>query len=63
MAEAIINRTGLGRFRGFSGGDQPSARVNPLTLELLERHQFSAPQLHSKSWAEFVVPDAHTWIL
>ena len=58
MAEAIINQAALGRFRGFSGGNQPSGRVNPLALELLERHQFSTRKLRSKSWAEFVAPDA-----
>ncbi len=58
MAEAIINQAGLGRFRGFSGGNQASGRVNPLALELLERHHFSTRNLRSKSWTEFVAPDA-----
>ncbi len=58
MAEAIINHIGFGRFHGFSAGSQPSGRVNPLALGLLERHRFSTGKLHSKSWSEFVAPDA-----
>jgi arsenate reductase (thioredoxin) len=58
MAEAIINQAGLGQFRGFSGGNQPSGRVNPVALELLDRHRFSTKGLRSKSWAEFAAPDA-----
>jgi arsenate reductase (thioredoxin) len=58
MAEAIINRAGLGRFRGFSAGSQPAGRVNPMALELLERHGFSTQGLRSKSWEEFAAPEA-----
>lgn len=58
MAEAILNQAGLGRFRGFSAGNQPSGRVNLLALELLERHRFSIRGLRSKSWSEFTTPDA-----
>lgn len=56
MAEAIINQAGRGRLRGFSAGNQPSGKLNPLALELLERHGFSTQHLHSKNWAEFVAP-------
>jgi protein-tyrosine-phosphatase len=41
MAEAVINRLGGGRFRGFSAGSQPVGRISPLVLKLLERHQFA----------------------
>ena len=58
MAEAIINQVGRGRFRGFSGGNQPLGKINPLALEFLQRHGFSTRQLRSKNWAEFVAPDA-----
>jgi arsenate reductase (thioredoxin) len=58
MAEAIVNRAGLGRFRGFSAGSQPAGKVNPLVLELLERHQFATRGLRSKSWEEFASPKA-----
>lgn len=58
MAEAIINRIGGGRFRGFSAGSHPVGKINPLVLELLDRHQFATQGLRSKSWDEFAGPDA-----
>lgn len=58
MAEGIINQVGGGRFRGYSAGNRPSGKINPLALELLERHGFSTRQLRSKNWAEFVAVDA-----
>lgn len=58
IAEAIINQTGLWTVPRLQRGSQPSGRVNPLALELLERHRFSVKGLRSKSWAEFTTPDA-----
>jgi len=58
MAEAIINQAGLGRFRGFSAGSRPLGQVNPLALELLQRHNFSTQGLRSKSWSEFATANA-----
>jgi protein-tyrosine-phosphatase len=58
MAEAVINRIGGGHFRAFSAGSQPLGKINPLVLELLERHQFAIQGLRSKSWMEFAGPDA-----
>jgi arsenate reductase (thioredoxin) len=58
MAEAVIKRVGGGHFRGFSAGSQPLGKINPLVLELLERHQFAIQGLRSKSWEEFAGTDA-----
>lgn len=58
MAEAVINRVGRSHFRGFSAGDKPLERINPLVLDLLERHHFATHGLRSKSWYEFARPDA-----
>jgi protein-tyrosine-phosphatase len=58
MAEAIINRVGRDRFRGFSAGSQPVGKISPLVLDLLDRHQFATQGLRSKSWDEFAGPDA-----
>ena len=58
MAEAIINQASLGRFRGFSAGSRPLGQVNPLALELLQRHNFPTQGLRSKSWDEFAQPGA-----
>lgn len=60
LAEALINRWGAGRFRGFSAGSHPKGAVHPLALELLERMEFPTAELRSKSWDEFAGPGAPT---
>lgn len=58
LAEAIINREGLGKFRGYSAGSQPKGEVHPYTLDLLHRLNFDTAQFRSKNWNEFAKPDA-----
>ena len=53
LAEAIINRVGGGRFRGFSAGSHPSGEVNPNALALLKRLNHPVDGLRSKPWDEF----------
>jgi protein-tyrosine-phosphatase len=36
MAEAILNREGIGRYRAFSAGCEPGGDVHPATLELCQ---------------------------
>ena len=36
IAEAIMNRVGRGRFKGFSAGSAPKGEVHPYTLDLLK---------------------------
>lgn len=57
MAEAILSREGLGRFKAFSAGSQPRGEVHPFTLHLLERLSYDTSQFRSKSWEEFSGPD------
>jgi arsenate reductase len=40
FAEAILNRWGQGRFRGFSAGSQPRGEVHPYALDLLRLQNF-----------------------
>ena len=58
MAEAILNRAGLGRFRAFSAGSHPKGRVHPYALDLLRRLNYDVSGARSKSWAEFEAADA-----
>ena len=58
IAEAIMNREGHGRFRGFSAGSQPKGEPNPFAIALLKKLNFDTSHLRSKSWDEFAGPDA-----
>lgn len=58
LAEALINRWGNGRFRGFSAGSHPKGAVHPIALKLLQDFKFPTEQLRSKSWDEFAGPAA-----
>jgi protein-tyrosine-phosphatase len=53
LAEAIMNRAGLGRFKAYSAGSMPTGRVNPFALDLLTRMHHPTAQLRSKPWEEF----------
>jgi len=58
LAEAIVNRRGGGRLRGFSAGSHPKGEVHPLALALLRERGDDASGLRSKSWDEFAKPGA-----
>jgi protein-tyrosine-phosphatase len=58
LAEAVLNREGAGRFRAFSAGSFPKGEVHPMALNVLAQHGFSTDGFRSKSWDEFVRPDA-----
>ena len=58
MAEAILNRAGIGRFRALSAGSQPTGQVHPYAIDLLKKLHYDVTDLRSKSWKEFSGPDA-----
>jgi arsenate reductase len=58
LAEALIERWGKERFRGYSGGSFPKSAVHPLALEILEKLHLRTSGLRSKSWSEFARPGA-----
>ena len=58
IAEALINRLGMGRFQGFSAGSMPRGEVHPYALELLAKLNHPIDDLRSKSWSEFATPDS-----
>ena len=58
IAEAILNRIGADKFRGFSAGSQPKGRVHPETIRLLQSLGHDTHGFRSKSWEEFTAPGA-----
>jgi arsenate reductase (thioredoxin) len=58
IAECVLNRLGMGRFKGYSAGSQPSGTVHPYALDLLRQLNYDVTGLRSKSWEEFSGPDA-----
>jgi protein-tyrosine-phosphatase len=58
LAEAILNREGIGRFKGYSAGSHPKGDVHPYTLELLENLNFDTSSARSKNWDEFAAEGA-----
>jgi protein-tyrosine-phosphatase len=58
LAESILNREGLGRFKAFSAGSQPKGQVHPYALDLLKKTNHPTAGLRSKSWDEFAAPGA-----
>lgn len=53
IAEAILNKSGKGKFLAHSAGSDPRGRVNPHTIALLDRLGYPIRDLRSKSWSEF----------
>ncbi len=53
MAEALVDRLGEGRFKGYSAGSHPTGRINSYALELLQSLGHPTGELHSKSWDVF----------
>lgn len=58
LAESILNKDGVGRFRAFSAGSHPRGEVQPLALKVLESYGYPTEQARSKSWDEFATSDA-----
>ena len=56
MAEAIINRVGMGKFKGYSAGSMPRGKIHPMAIELLNRLNYDTSNARSKSWDEFAKP-------
>lgn len=58
IAEAILQREGLGRFKAYSAGSHPAGEVNPITLKILKQLNHPIEGLRSKPWDEFAAPGA-----
>ena len=53
LGEAILNRTGGGRFKAYSAGSNPTGTVNRFATELLYSLGYPTNGLTSKSWLQF----------
>ncbi len=49
---------GRGRLRAYSAGSQPKGQPHPAAIDLLAMHGIDTTIVRSKSWDEFVLPDA-----
>jgi arsenate reductase len=58
IAEAILNRSGAGRFKAYSAGSHPTGTVNPNALKMLGSLNHATDALRSKDWQEFAGDDA-----
>lgn len=58
IAEAIMNKLANGRFKAYSAGSQPSGKINPNAIRMLETLGYDTSETRSKSWSEFAEPGA-----
>lgn len=58
IAEAVLERDGVGRFNAFSAGSRPAGQVNPHAIELLRNLNHPVERYRSKDWTEFATADA-----
>lgn len=58
MAEAILGRKGFPNFTAFSAGSHPTGTVHPEAFAQIAGAGMSIEGLRSKSWNEFLNPDA-----
>ncbi len=54
LAEALFERLGPPRFRGFSAGSHPRRAPHPIALETLAARGYATANRRSKSWDEFL---------
>jgi arsenate reductase len=54
IAEYLLRARGKGRFESYSAGSHPTGKVNPVTIEVLDKHYgIDASAARSKSWDEY----------
>jgi arsenate reductase (thioredoxin) len=58
LAESILQREGIGKFKAYSAGSHPKGEVHPYARELLEQLNHPVKDLRSKGWDEFAVEGA-----
>ena len=63
IAEAVLNKIGAGKFRGYSAGSQPKGEVHPEALRLLASLGYDTASLRSKPLAEFLKEPQFDFVL
>ncbi len=58
LAEVLFNELGQGRVTAYSAGSNPAGAVNPGAIAKLQQEGHSTAGLGSKSWDQFIGPDA-----
>ena len=58
LGEALASTHLSGKFVGYSAGSTPGTSVNPFARELALEMGYDENNLRSKSWDEYVLPDA-----
>jgi arsenate reductase len=58
MAECLLEAVGRSRFNAYSAGTEPAEAPMPEVIERLQRLGHDTSRLRSKSWREFLGPDA-----
>jgi len=58
MAEALMQKTGSGRFNAYSAGSDPAAEPMPEVIDRLTKLGHDVTNLRCKSWHEFTGPTA-----
>lgn len=58
FGEAILNKTGHGRFTAFSAGSKSAGVIHPYAQDLLRQLGYPLSGLRSKAWDEFSGPAA-----
>ena len=58
IGEALVSTHSSGRFIGYSAGSTPGTSINPIAEELAIDMGYPKEKMYSKSWDEFVKPDA-----
>ena len=58
LAESILSKDGVGRFKAFSAGSQPKGEINPFALKVLQAFDYPSDGFRSKNWDEFAAPGA-----
>ncbi len=58
MAEAVLEKIGMGKFNAYSAGSDPAGEPVPEVIERLKAMGHVVGNLRCKSWNEFIGPNA-----